>query len=176
MMRRRLGLTLLELLISLLLLAMISTAMASVTGYAVRLFDRSEGLRDRSEQMHHRTLLRGWIVRAAASEFTGTPDALTFRTRSDTALAWTTGLLHVRLIPTEAGAELLVGDVPDTAQHRLHLSDTNLRLSYFGKKEGETGWHETWTGQDTLPLLIRISGTDPALRAGFIAMPRLSAE
>lgn len=176
MMRQRLGLTLLELLISLLLLAMISTAVASVTGYAVRLFDRSEGLRDRSEQMHHRTLLRGWIVRAAPSEFTGTPDALTFRARSDTALAWTTGLLTVQVTAAQDGAELRVGDDADRLHHSLHLSGTALRLSYFGPLGGETGWHDSWSGQDTLPLLIRISGTDPALWPDFIAMPRLSAE
>lgn len=176
MMRRRLGLTLLELLISLLLLAMISTAVASVTGYAVRLFDRSEGLRDRSEQMHHRTLLRDWIVRAAPSEFTGTHDALTFRARSDTALAWTTGLLTVQVAADQDAAVLRVGDDTDSLPHDLHLSDTGLRLSYFGPMAGETGWHDSWIGQDALPLLIRISGKDPALWPDFIAMPRLSTE
>ncbi|GFE51965.1 hypothetical protein So717_37180 [Roseobacter cerasinus] len=179
MTRARLGLTLLELLISLLLLAMISTAVASVTGYAVRLFDRTTEIEQQSEQLHNRTLLRGWIIRAAPSapqDFEGTHRGLTFRTRSETALAWATGALIVQLRNAQSGAELHLHDNNDTPLQTLRLAATELRIAYYGPKEGETAWHDSWAGQDALPLLIRISGKDPALWPDFVAMPRLSAD
>lgn len=179
MTRKRLGLTLLELLISLFLLAMISTAIASVTGYAVHLFDRSQDIQHQSEQMHHRALLRDWIVRAdpsAAPKFVGTANDVAFQARSDTALAWSTGRLSVRLRTVQGQTELHLLDDKETIRQTLPLSKTELRLSYYGQQAGKAGWHESWTGQDILPTLVRISGPNAQLWPDFIAMPRLSVE
>lgn len=178
MRRARFGLTLLELLMSLLLLAMISTAVASVTGYSVRLFDRTEEIQQRSKELHHRTLLRGWIVRADPStpaEFEGKAHDLRFRTRSDTALAWTHGWLTVQ-VTVQSGAELQLRNSDEILLETLRLSETELRFGYYGSQDGTLGWNDRWIGQDTLPLLIRISGADPDLWPDFIAMPHLSAD
>ncbi|WP_189368205.1 prepilin-type N-terminal cleavage/methylation domain-containing protein [Tateyamaria omphalii] len=179
MTRARSGFTLLELLISLLLLAMISAAVASVTGYAVRLFDRSDDLQRQSEQLHHRALLRDWIVRAdpdALSRFAGTADELTFQARSDTALAWNTGHLIIQVASGEDGTDLRLLDDENASRETLPLSSSNLQLSYYGMQAGQAGWHDSWIEQGALPILIRISGSDAREWPDFIAMPRLSAD
>lgn len=177
--RNQLGLTLLELLISLLLLVMISTAVASATGYAVRVFDRSQIIQNQSEQLHHRTLLRDWILRAdptRASHFYGTANEFAFQARSDTALAWDSGQLMIRVTSGLGRTDLLLLGDNGTPLLALPLSKQDLQLRYYGQQNGQTRWHDNWIEQNCLPVLVRITGPDPQTWPDFIAMPNLSVD
>ncbi|MBY5934925.1 prepilin-type N-terminal cleavage/methylation domain-containing protein [Tateyamaria omphalii] len=179
MMRSRSGFTLFELLISLFLLALVSAIVASIMGYSVRLLDRSDDVRERAEQMHHRTLLRQWIQRAdptEAMQFVGRPDSIIFHARSDNALAWRAESFIVELRTVSGRTELHLLDGEESLGQVLLLSEAELRLSYYGELAGEAGWHDGWTGQDSLPTLIRIAGANPLFWNDFVEMTRLSAE
>lgn len=175
------GVTLLELLVTLAVLAMISTAVASTLGYAVRIYDRSAEIERRTQSVQSRVALRRWIVRAvpafptaASLDFLGDTDGFRFVTGADTALSWDTGRLFVQVIARDGRTQMRLSPRADGAPVQdVDLAPVSLRFYYFGRIDGQLAWHERWDAPGSLPQLIRLSGDDPAIWPDFIVAPML---
>lgn len=68
------------------------------------------------------------------------------------------------------------------AKRALLANIESVQLSYFGKTRSDNGaaWHDQWTGQATLPQLVRVMvrfpKTDARLWPELLLTPRISAD
>ena len=102
---RRAGLSVLELLVALALLALIAGGLAGGMGLGLRLFERARALEALAPELALRTQLRAWLAAALPPDriegmptpFEGRPDGMGFHTARPTPFAPEAALLRVEV-------------------------------------------------------------------------------
>ncbi|MEM7427468.1 MAG: prepilin-type N-terminal cleavage/methylation domain-containing protein [Pseudomonadota bacterium] len=180
------GFTLLELLISLGLLALIIGFLFSSIGTLRRVWDNMETVAERSGHQAVRTYLQQRLSQAMfvlrreggrgdVVAFEGGRDRVSFVAEADGALT-VPGLYRVSIGVSEApatseGQTVYVEEtlhrprrrsrVDDSMSHRRTLAEgvVDFRLRYFGSPTatgGEQAWFDSWTARRKLPRLIAV--------------------
>lgn len=177
-MNTRSGLSILELLIGLAVLALIAGGLSGAMGLGARVWDHSRGLSNLEEPLILRQRLRSWLSQANPpshltvfpSEFSGTLQNLHFVTFAQTPFAPEAAALKVHVELRETTLELRLeylddeGLVLKTDTRQLAQNVTDVRMSYFDAKERDAGWKDEWDDRPRLPDLIRIEvgeGSNP---------------
>jgi len=172
-MNRRSGLTLLELLISLAILAMIMAAIAGAMGLGLRMLDRSAGLSATADDIALRVRLRGLIEQALPPAqiapfevaFKGTPTGFAFTTLSAKGMAPQAAALRVRVtVGAVIGYEVNLLDDAGTetpfVTATLATGAQNVDVEYYDASLSPGQWLPDWPDDARLPALIRITGED----------------
>lgn len=176
--RANAGFSLLELLVSMTLLAMIGVLAASGIRFGTRAWERagvaSEVLLEThaQERFLRRQISAARPVRTADGTreppvvFHGTPDSLSFLAPVTAALA-PPGLHLVRIGQHDTGALFMAWVpvtpeqlVPETAPalENLGMQSGRLALRYYGPDpDGGTSWQENWEGRPALPVLVELA-------------------
>ena len=164
------GVTLLETLIGLLVMAMVAGLISAGFGTTTRFWDRSRQASDRAEQALARRDLRFWLEHALVSPVPGDPrplldgssDRLTFLSVPPGGQFWGGSATEVSVQALGATATA-VGLGPVTLDARqttpaLAAEGTALSVSYWGQRTATepAGWHAAWPPEAGLPGLIRI--------------------
>ena len=177
-MNRRAGLTFLELLIVMMLLAFVAVLIGGAFDFVRQARERATALEMRQEQIILRGLLRGWVENmsptAAENEFSGTPERFSF-TLSDGLKAKPLAQVvtaEFRLLDPRTARLNLVGldergeEIIDESRVFESQLET-ATLAYYGiKNSTPPRWYEQWQ-EDHLPQLIRIE----AIRGNGDPMP-----
>ncbi|WP_322892203.1 MULTISPECIES: prepilin-type N-terminal cleavage/methylation domain-containing protein [unclassified Yoonia] len=167
---KRSGMTLLEVLVSLVLVAVIAVGIASSTNLGVQVLDRTDKLDQTNPQIALRTRLRHWLTAATPpsvlanfdTRLTGDATSMTFTTLSPTQFAEENAALQVNLFVAGKDLRLLVTGVDDagipiTTYERVLAEDlANLSISYYTDDPTGDGWRGTWDDPNKLPILVRI--------------------
>ena len=167
---RRSGLSLLELLISLGLLAIITGGIASAMGLGVRLYDRSTTLAATQNLIAHRIRLRALLTAALPPSqiapfdvsFGGTSTGFAFTTLAARGMAPDAAALRITVTATTDLALAIVALSDDGAETKVtetqlatHISD--IRFSYFDETTAPGTWLADWQDPTRLPALVRIT-------------------
>ncbi|MCU0828299.1 MAG: prepilin-type N-terminal cleavage/methylation domain-containing protein [Tabrizicola sp.] len=172
------GVTLLETMVGLLVMAMVAGLIASGFGTTARFFGRNEQASARVDQAIARRDLRIWLEHALPSAvpgddravFAGSSGELVFLAVPPGGVFWPGSATEVVLNGPEASA-LATGLTPTQDSNRqvaLDLSPTGTRLSlrYWGQVSPDepARWHDSWPATAGLPDLVRIAfeGADMA--------------
>jgi len=170
------GLSLLELLVSLTLLAFISLGLVGALGLGVRLYDRTSSLSVQSSPLAARTQLRSFLSAAeprppetsgtAFTLFSGKHDSLEFTTYAFTELVPTASQLVVRLHVDNGYLRLHIsgrdhsGSTIEEFGSVLASNVTSIAVSYFSNDT----WNESWDASGRLPQLVNVEINDGSLR------------
>ena len=171
------GFTLLELVISIVLLGMLTTALYSATTFGSRVWRREVGTtselsRVRAAQVllrDHLTRVYPLMVHSGEGEFrtdfSGTPTSINFISPAQADIA-PGGFARIvfQLESSTAGSSLVyvaraeLGDNDKAVRRTLLRSVKALSFSYFGSDdaEGPARWSTTWGNRSYLPSLIRV--------------------
>lgn len=165
----RAGLSILELLIALAVLALIAAGLSGAMGLGIQVWDRSRALQDADTPVILRQRLRTWIAQAApptrltnfSTAFSGASSNLSFVTFAETPFAPQAAALRVHLRLEEETLMLIYDELDDNggtlATHEFPMTQaTDLSIGYFDVEDRETGWQSAWTATHKLPDLIRI--------------------
>lgn len=169
--RDRQGLSLLELLIALALLAVISAALATTTNFGVQLLNRTELLNSRDTEIALRIRLRRWIERAVGPELLvdypttlyGNKVGIQFVTFASAPFAPDSAALRVNVTTTTGTITLQVDELDDdgaTLNSHTRIIATELSgvsFGYYSIDPDDQGWRSTWRDESRLPALIRIT-------------------
>lgn len=173
----RSGLSILELLVSLALLALIAGGLASSLNLGLRLFERSETLAETSAPLAIRARLRVYLSGAIPPSklmpfpiaFTGSDTQFEFTTLRATPFAPEAAALRIRVAQNGDVLEARFttvnqsGEVLNSWQEELAVLNGGLKISYFSADDADTGWQSTWENSARLPDLVRIE-TDQGSR------------
>jgi hypothetical protein len=163
--RRTSGVALLELLLSLAMMAALALILASSFGVIGRALQRLDPAQPAMALLLDRATLRRWIEhmpREAA--FHGDGDGLTFQTLIDDGLFWPGALATVTV--AQDGEALVaiattqdLGDHPgQTRQITLSASVSEVAFAYMAPAEsGTDDWVDAWPVGPVLPDLVRIT-------------------
>ncbi|WP_208353094.1 hypothetical protein [Pseudaestuariivita rosea] len=171
----RSGLSVLELLMSLALLALIAGGLASAMGLGIRLYDRSTQISEHSDELTLRTRLRDWLATATPetqlvrfpTKFQGRMDGFSFVTLKPTPFAPDAAALRISVLFQDNVLTMSAEALDDENQTiqvfsaPLLTSTETVGFSYYDREEGV--WHGDWTSP-ALPALVRIeaeTGTTP---------------
>lgn len=182
------GMTLLELLVSLALLAIITAGLASTLNLSLQLYDRAETADELSEELVLRGNLRRWLMAAhppsrlthLPDEFTGDAERLTFTTLADTPFAPLTAMLRITVAMETDMLSLTIehldddGSVIDAETRTLVEQWQGGQISYFQDGD-DPRWVDQWTDTARLPRLVKIEA-EPDIHPNwpvFVVRPRL---
>ena len=176
--RDRSGLSLMELLVALVLVAIIATGLASATGLGVSLLDRTSTLPQSRVEIAMRTRLRYWLASATSgtrianfpTNLRGDAQTLTFTTFAPTPFAPDSTAL--RLTVDGSGSDLVLeinhlgddGSVVQSDKRNLARNISEVAFSYYSDDPEDPGWREVWNTTDRLPAFVRIMaapGSEP---------------
>lgn len=164
------GVTLLETLIGLLVMAMVAALLSAGFGTSTRFLNRSEEASDLVDQGLARRDLRLWFEYALPAPvpgekdllLSGSPDMMIFLTVPPNGMFWPGAATEVSL--GENGPLVMaVGTDQDGADRRTSLTlappGTRLRFQYWGQLEADQlpDWHAHWPGDQGLPQLVSIA-------------------
>ncbi len=184
----RAGLSLLELLVALSLLALIAAGLAGAFGVGVQVFDRAQDLDTHHEELSARRQLRSALAQALPASritpfpnsFLGTADSMTFTSLQETPFASQASALRIEVFWTASTLAMTVdaiaddGTVQDRWDHVLSRNITDVAFSYLDSSGDTARWQSIWNGRADLPALIRITGTGGAPEwVDFVVGPRL---
>ncbi len=175
--RRNAGLTLMELLISLALMAFIALGITSSLGMALRVYDHSEELAPQSDPVVYRLHLRHWLANATPpslltpfpARFEGSADRLQFITLAETPSFPQAAALRVELAVNEDKLALAFTTLTDDGSDIEVLEKvlvegvTNARISYLGDDPTNMEWLTEWRSDTALPRAVKIT-VDPGSR------------
>jgi general secretion pathway protein J len=170
------GFTLLELLVAITVLSLISVLLMSGVGFAGHAWQSTgDTVAESSEVFAVQSTLRRLIGQAYPAvlaplqsntvAFSGSPDSVEFIAASSPRHdgAW---LTRVRLhLESDTAAPRLALDwrrlgADEAKDERAGLLSAmrGLTMAYYGQAAGErnAGWHDSWTGQPSLPDLVRV--------------------
>ncbi|MEM1159375.1 MAG: prepilin-type N-terminal cleavage/methylation domain-containing protein [Pseudomonadota bacterium] len=161
------GFTVLELLISLAILAMIAATLATTISSGAQLWKRSATMPDREQAIVLRAKLRTWIETAVPPErldlqqdFTGTATRMRFLTSTDLPNERGGEATWITVIVDESEPALSVVLETVTASGQIReveerdLINGQGRLLYFDG--GSQNWVQVWEAADRLPDLVAI--------------------
>ena len=158
------GVTLLELMISLWVMAAAALILSSSLGLIGRMLNRVVTEGEDTDYLIDRLTLRRWIEAVPpGATFAGGPDQLSFTTLVDATPLTVAGPALVRLTQDETGVHATLQDatVADAqVVQKLMLSPENqLVIGYNGSETfgAQPAWHDTWPLTADVPRLIRIS-------------------
>lgn len=165
----RAGVTLLETLVGLLVMAMVAALLSAAFGTNIRLLTRSQVTAGLVDQALARRDVRIWLEHALESPapddprplLSGSSTTLRFLSVPPGDLFWAGTATAVSLGP-DAVATGRGFDAKRTTENVLALSlapsDTAIELKYWGRSAPDRppSWHETWDPAQGLPDLIRI--------------------
>lgn len=177
--RDRSGMTLLELLVALVLVAVIAAGLAASTSLGVQVLTRTEVLDDTNPQIALRTRLRQWMrtatppSRLAGFEtgLTGDASGLSMTTLSPALFAPDSAAVQINLFVAEDVFRMHVTSLDDDGApletHERVLAEglTNLTISYYSDDPTNPGWRAGWDDPNRLPRLVRVTadaGSTPA--------------
>ncbi|MEL7092175.1 MAG: prepilin-type N-terminal cleavage/methylation domain-containing protein [Pseudomonadota bacterium] len=184
----RAGLSLIELLVSLALLALIAAGLAGAFGVGVQVFDRAQAVATDQAELALRRQLRATLLEALPpnritpfpNTFAGDPDKLSFVTLKPWAFApdaaasrvdvgWSGGALTLTLVAVDdSGAPL------DQWDHVLSEGVGDVAFAYLDTSGETPVWEGTWRDRPDLPALVRITGTGGSPEwVDFVVGPRL---
>lgn len=172
------GFTLLELLVSITLLALLSLAVVSGMRFGTQIWNKSQTANvDSNAVRSAESWIESKLTRVypeyivasptdASIAFDGTAQQLDFLSTGDE------GLVRIRLEAAKdaGGIALQAETISDLATSRaspdieLLLRQLNaVEFAYYGARAGEKvpGWHQSWQHERSLPLLIRIRAAMP---------------
>jgi len=169
MKRKNAGLTLLETLVALALLAVIAAGLASSLNLGVRIYERVGKGDELAPEFAHRAIVRGWLSAAASldrlsnipTEFVAGETQLRFVTFAPTPFAPDAAALRVTVTTGEGmsfTAETLddQGDVLHQFDGVLSSDTVAAQISYWDSRADPPGWRSNWDDEARLPLLVRI--------------------
>lgn len=165
------GVTLLETMVALLVMAMTAALLASALGNGLHGFHRSDRITDQVEAAIARRDLRRWLEHAMPvlapgddrQIFSGTASELAFLAQPTGGTYWPGQAAFVALgqdgpVASVQGRGSALGD-PLMTKMTLGPADTTLILSYWGQRapDAPAVWHDAWPAGQGLPEAIRIS-------------------
>lgn len=170
-MRSSSGLSILELLLALALLAAISVGLMASTSLSAKMLDRASALQVTAEQLALRVRLRNWVAQAASPSlvsnlpiaFEGGPQGFQFLSLATTPFAPESAALVIR-VNVEANALMLtVTSIDDDGEpvsewtRSLASNVSDIEIAYFKSGADDPSWFAQWVPEDGLPQLVRIS-------------------
>ena len=172
----RSGLSLLELLVSLALLALIGAGLAGAFGLGTQVWTRSQALGIHAQEIALRSQFRRFLSQALPptrltpfnAEFNGEANQLTFVTLAETPSVQSAAATRMTLQVRNSTLVLVTEFLDDEAGVISSLEDLlvaeaqEIRFDYFNA-DGE--WVDAWSDPSTLPRLVRIriaEGSIPA--------------
>lgn len=184
----RAGVTLLETMIALAVMAIIAVILSSGLGAGARMLISSGRITQRVDEALARRDLRNWLERALAAPFPGQVDGglrgtsseLRFSFVSDDGSFWAGDPVVVTLGRGEDGVVSLAAlgsadqtQKPSEKTQVLSEKSSQLEISYFGRLHPEDPiiWLDHWSPEAGLPDLIRIAIADDANLPPFTIRP-----
>lgn len=181
--RNEAGFTVVELLVALTLLSLLSVLLIGSLRFGLKAWERAAAHSTGIEAiLNAQNLLRRSIgeaypmfTQSTAAEgrvdFTGGAKSLSFLTISPMALGGSRSRFSLSVIEHDEHGDLMLTAMPELAapdtntspQPTLLLSNVStVELAYFGQRKSDSkpAWHNLWTAETALPLLVR-------LRVGF---------
>lgn len=172
------GLSLLELLVSLALMALIGAGLAGAFGMGTQVWLRTAALDEHRQEIALRGQLRRYMSQVLPPTrltpfkevFSGRSDSLSFITLAETPFAPEAAAMRMTLSRSEDELGLFVELLDDNSGSLRGWTDILARgvdqvsFEYWGSIDGSIGWHEEWGIDNALPDLIRIrlnEGTTP---------------
>jgi prepilin-type N-terminal cleavage/methylation domain-containing protein len=158
----RAGLTLLELLLALSVMAGLAVAAATTLGITARAIDWSARGGPEVERLQARATLRRWIEAMPPDALlAGDAAQLRFQTfvEGEGFGPGVLALVEVAATPDGVTALARLPEAPEGPSLRLTLSETGdgMGLRYYGQPgAGAPAWTESWPRPDMLPLLLRL--------------------
>jgi Tfp pilus assembly protein PilV len=163
------GVTLMETMVALLIMAMVAVLLSSGLGGTARSFNRSDDAAAAIDQALARNDLRNWLEHALPSPapgdqhplFLGSASEITFLTVPPSASFWPGLATQVDLdtTPTVTVQGLSQEDREERRQS-LAIAPTEARLSfrYWGQisLDAAPAWHNNWPASAGIPILVRI--------------------
>lgn len=169
--RTRAGLSLLELLVSLALLALIAAGLAGAFGVGTQVFDRAQLLNTHQDEIAARRQLRSALMQALPpnritpfpNSFVGAPDRMEFVTLTEAPFADGAALQFTvdwngQSLSLSVNAITDEGEVIATWQHPLADNVENVAFRYLNITGDTPVWDSAWTDQAGLPALVQITG------------------
>ena len=176
------GMTLLELLVALVLLAAISTALLSATGMGIRTFERAEQLADQDNGIVTRLQLRRWLRSAASpglltqieTDFVGSQDGFEFTTLLPSGHAPSAAALRISVERQEQDIVVRIDELNDqsevesTLTRTLDVGSSDLSFRYLQSDGIEPIWRSEWSEDLQLPLAVRVEAETSTSWALFL--------
>ena len=174
MRRSKLGMTLLELLVALALLAAISTALLSATGMGIRGLERAQETAEYDDSTLTRLQLRRWLRSAASpalltpvnTDFVGTSAGFEFTTFLPSGHAPQAAALRVTVEIMDQNLAVHIDALDDQSEivsdltRELVLGVSNVSIMYLANHaDGET-WLTEWNTDLELPLAVKIEAQE----------------
>ncbi len=160
------GLSLLELLIALALMAIIAAGLSQSLGLGIRVWETSQRIDEPEEALILRARLRGWIERAEPpnrllpfdNEFTADQDGFSFLTLAPTPHMPEAAAMRVSITRSPDGLIMMLTYLDDFGEpletDTRKLSESEPLFSYFD--DAEPGWVPEWQEKSYLPALVKI--------------------
>lgn len=184
----RRGLSLLELLVALALLALIASGLAGAFGVGTQIFERARGLGSHQDELAARRQLRSALMQALPptritpfpNSFLGAPDRLRFVTLKNAPYATDASALRFDLGWSGDTLTLDVQAIDDTGvaqsewEHILSTDVQQVSFQFLDMTGDAPEWTPFWSDRPDLPALVRITGQGGSPRwVEFTVAPRL---
>lgn len=162
------GLSLLELLVALAIMAVIGAGLAQSFGLGIRVWETSRSIQTQQEPLILRTTLRDWIEQMTPpnrllpqdNTFTGDQNGFAFLTLAATPFEAQAAALRINVWGSNAGLDMTLTYLDDNGDgirsETRHLSDGQPVFSYYSQTPNMDDWLEIWTSKSIIPSLIRI--------------------
>ena len=179
---KRAGLTLLELLVALALMALIGAGIAGAMGIGIRVFERAQVLDAGQIEQTHRRQLRRFLMEALPptritpfpNAFRGGTDTLSFVTLAEAPFALDAAALQVTVTAGLGPTTMVITAIDDQgrvmATWEAPLAEGAVTIRYLGETEE---WRTDWEGQPQLPRLLDISISGSVEWPPLTVAPRL---
>jgi len=164
------GLSLLEMLVALALMAVIGAGLAVSLNLGVQAFDRVGRTAQLQPELALRARLRVWLASAASPDrlsnislnFEGTAQRLSFVTFAPTPFAPDAAATRITVmlgdqISLRADTLRDDGEMIERFEGTLAGDAKNAILSYYDTSTDPPGWFSDWPNHASLPVLVRIT-------------------
>lgn len=165
------GLSLLELLVSMALIAVIAAGLAQSMGQGIRVWEVSKTVQARQEPIILRTALRSWIEQAVPpnrtlpydNSFSGSNNEFTFLTLQATPYNSLSAAQRIHVFATTSSLNITISYLDDSGKQVSSTSrvlmDSTATISYFLEASDGGRWVSSWANDAELPRLVRIEST-----------------
>lgn len=163
--------SLLELLLALILMALMAAAIAAMLGFGLQLRDRSTTTDAQSDAITARVRLREFLAEALPppvqtpgfpTAFEADVDGFSFTTLAARHLASGAAALRISVRQFGSTLELRISRLSDTGQSEplfnasLATNVANIKFSYLDMTLNSPVWRSSWKDPTRLPTLVRI--------------------